>query len=150
MILLLIARKLTLEYDQMRVTSRIPKNYKKCFKKNYIHHIKTKIRHIKNYLRRIKTKQQQAPNEQHGKRTTQKAAIAPRTIPAIAPPDSPPLSSSSSSPPPRSSSPPPRSSSPPPRSSSPLSGALLPDKIDKVTFLTRDLAQWLRVAERDI
>ena len=54
--LLLIARKLTLEYDQMRVTSRIPKNYKKCFKKNYIHHIKTKIRHIKNYLHRIKNK----------------------------------------------------------------------------------------------
>ena len=26
----------------------------KCFKKNYIHHIKTKIRHIKNYLHRIK------------------------------------------------------------------------------------------------
>ena len=26
-ILLLIARKLTFEYDQMRVTSRIPKNY---------------------------------------------------------------------------------------------------------------------------
>ena len=51
-ILLLIARKLTLEYDQMRVTSRIPKNYKKSFKKNYIHHIKTKIRHIKNYLHR--------------------------------------------------------------------------------------------------
>ena len=54
--LLLIARKLTLEYDQMRVTSRIPKNYKKCFKKNYIHLIKTKIRHIKNYLHRIKNK----------------------------------------------------------------------------------------------
>ena len=29
-ILLLIARKLTFEYDQMRVTTRIPKNYKKC------------------------------------------------------------------------------------------------------------------------
>ena len=27
-LLLLIARKLTFEYDQMRVTSRIPKNYK--------------------------------------------------------------------------------------------------------------------------
>ena len=57
-ILLLIARKLPLEYDQMRVTSRIPKNYikKKCYKKNYIHHIKTKICHIKNYLHRIKNK----------------------------------------------------------------------------------------------
>ena len=28
LLLLLIARKLTFEYDQMRVTSRIPKNYK--------------------------------------------------------------------------------------------------------------------------
>ena len=28
LIILLIARKLTLEYDQMRVTSKIPKNYK--------------------------------------------------------------------------------------------------------------------------
>ena len=27
-LLLLIARKLTFEYDQMRVTSKIPKNYK--------------------------------------------------------------------------------------------------------------------------
>ena len=28
LLLLLIARKLTFEYDQMRVTSKIPKNYK--------------------------------------------------------------------------------------------------------------------------
>ena len=32
-ILLLIARKLTFEYDQMRVTSKIPKNYKQKQKK---------------------------------------------------------------------------------------------------------------------
>ena len=32
------------------------KTIKKCYKKNYIHHIKTKIRHIKNYLPRIKNK----------------------------------------------------------------------------------------------
>ena len=47
LLLLLIARKLTFEYDQMRVTSKIPKNYKQnaIEKKNYIHHIKTKIHH---------------------------------------------------------------------------------------------------------
>ena len=31
---MLISRKLTFEYDQMCVTSKIPKNDKKCYKKN--------------------------------------------------------------------------------------------------------------------
>ena len=42
LLLLLIARKLTFEYGQMRVTSKIPKNYKQKQQENYLHHIKTK------------------------------------------------------------------------------------------------------------
>ena len=42
LLLLLIACKLTFECDQMRVTSKIPKNYKQKQWENYIHHIKTK------------------------------------------------------------------------------------------------------------